>query len=462
MNLQGVIGFRCGVNVHNLPAAAFDDTLLLWWNLQKPGMSEWYHCFLPGNQVLNVPRITNDPDAAVVQFMMVDMTEVMSLRQVAPDIPHLGGSHEPDMPDMNDKTDDVLRSRGPKPLQNVPQSNTNSESQNMQKDESEPTPNDAANTMFADVDDKSYSFEFQNVTSDIAFRGTSHDAMPVCSGHVVCREFSSHVSAEELTEPPELLLPDSMLTYVTFPTRHRPKLRSNEWLPLSFAAGTKTTAVIERTNNILDRNEALLNVDLCREAMILELTRWGFLDKQSTDTYAGTSTRWSQRLLITIAVQRRLSLWSAEISEAFLRGLMFQELHEEGGELREVQISLPPGGEHLLRTIQGYSDYDPDHQVLVMLKPGFGLQDAPQLWLKALKRVLTKIGVTSTQVDPQLLCMHRNNDLLMTIHVDDIKLCGHPSFMQDVVKQLESHFDAVKLEKDNFVHLGLAHSLNPD
>ena len=58
--------------------------------------------------------------------------------------------------------------------------------------------------------------------------------------------------------------------------------------------------------------------------------------------------------------------------------------------------------------------------------------------------------------------MHRHGELLllMTIHVDDIKLCGHPSLMNAVVKQLESHFDAVKLEKDNFVHLSLAHSLN--
>ena len=53
---------------------------------------------------------------------------------------------------------------------------------------------------------------------------------------------------------------------------------------------------------------------------------------------------------------------SADISKAFLHGLTFQELHEEGGELREVQITLPPGGEYLLRTIQGYNDYDPGHR----------------------------------------------------------------------------------------------------
>ena len=192
-----------------------------------------------------------------------------------------------------------------------------------------------------------------------------------------------------------------MLALVTFPKRFKPKLKHDEWLALSFASSTETIAVIERTSNILDRNEALLNVDKCREAMIQELMHWvkhgawkrgklrestsvwkskwflkwkdiqdgkvksrkikarfvaqGFLDRQSTDTYAGTFTRWSQRLLIAVAVQRGWSLRSADISEAFLRGLTFQELREAGGELHEVQITLPPGGEHLLR--QGCNDY---------------------------------------------------------------------------------------------------------
>ena len=178
---------------------------------------------------------------------------------------------------MNDRTDEVLRAKGPKPLQNTSHTNANSEVDSPnQNDSNVPTSNDAANSLFvdADVDDARYDFEFQNVISDISFLGTFHDEMPASPGHVVCGEFSNFVSAEDLTEPPELLLPGNMLTYVTFPTRQSPKLNLNEWLCLSFASGADTTAVIERTNNILDRNEALLNVDLCREAMILELMRW--------------------------------------------------------------------------------------------------------------------------------------------------------------------------------------------
>lgn len=78
LSLQGVIGFRCGCSINNLPAVAFDDTLLLWWKPSAPNLSEWCHCFMPGNQFINIPKITGEPDAAVVQFLLVDMFEVMS------------------------------------------------------------------------------------------------------------------------------------------------------------------------------------------------------------------------------------------------------------------------------------------------------------------------------------------------------------------------------------------------
>jgi hypothetical protein len=52
--------------------------------------------------------------------------------------------------------------------------------------------------------------------------------------------------------------------------------------------------------------------------------------------------------------------------------------------------------------------------------------------------------------------------LLMTVHVDDIKMCGKPSTMSWVVEQLEKQFDSIKLEKNNFVHLGLQHTLCND
>lgn len=93
---------------------------------------------------------------------------------------------------------------------------------------------------------------------------------------------------------------------------------------------------------------------------------------------------WAQRVLVIVAAQQGWDLWSADISEAFLRGLTFEELQRDGvNELRRVELELPPGGEQLLCLVPGYSDFTPVTEALVMLKPGFGLKDAPGLWLLA-------------------------------------------------------------------------------
>lgn len=52
--------------------------------------------------------------------------------------------------------------------------------------------------------------------------------------------------------------------------------------------------------------------------------------------------------------------------------------------------------------------------------------------------------------------------LPMSIHVDDIKICGQPELMQLVIQKLEESFDSLKLEKNHFIHLGLQHDTNDD
>ena len=46
--------------------------------------------------------------------------------------------------------------------------------------------------------------------------------------------------------------------------------------------------------------------------------------------------------------------------------------------------------------------------------------------------------------------------------MDDIKICGQPKLMQLVIQKLEESFDSLKLEKNNFIHLGLQHVTNDD
>ena len=370
MHLEGVVGFRYGTNVSQLPAVAFDDTLLLWWNSQNGGLTEWFHCFTPGNRLLHVQTITKMPEASVVQFLMVDQFEVQSLRQVVPDVPHLGGTHEPDFTNMHDKTEEVLRTSGQKALADgqpdhqpkpSPSENANVETDHLDEREVQ-TSNPEPENVHHVEDARPYDFAFMSVVSDEAFHGTAYDSDRLHAIQDVNVVSTLIVHPDNLYEAPELAFPAHLMQYVVLAGMHgNRRFRRDQHAVFAFASFAATTAVIERVNNILDRQEALNHVEECREAMMLELLRWvkhkawkrgnkrqatnvlkskwvlkwkdigsgdskarkikarlvaqGFLDRQGTATFAGTSTRWSQRLLIAVAVQQGWELWSADISD---------------------------------------------------------------------------------------------------------------------------------------------------
>ena len=168
--------------------------------------------------------------------------------------------------------------------------------------------------------------------------------------------------------------------------------------------------------------------------------------------------------MLAIATQMSWSIYSADISEAFLRSLSFLGFVEsgEGSVLRQVQLDLPPGSVELLRTLPGMHDFDAHTEVLNMLKPGFGLKDAPRLWNRALQRVLKEIGLVGVKADEQLYVRHQGTVLVLILsvyeeNVEDLKITGVAAEIQRALKLLEQHFDAL-----NFDHLGLKHRLLED
>ena len=119
-------------------------------------------------------------------------------------------------------------------------------------------------------------------------------------------------------------------------------------------------------------------------------------------TFAGTTTRWGQRIVNSVAAQHRWPLFTADVSQAFLRGLTFEQAAQLKDEVqRDVQFTVPPGSVNILKKLPGYSDFSPLTEVLRMLRCGFGLKDAPRLWNKVLRKVLQDLGLTPTQSDPQ-------------------------------------------------------------
>ena len=87
------------------------------------------------------------------------------------------------------------------------------------------------------------------------------------------------------------------------------------------------------------------------------LTVRGFKDqgKGEVANYAGTSSRLSQRILVSVAVVNHWPILTADISKAFLQGVTYEELAELSGEpLREVNFYLPGQSVQFLKQVEGF------------------------------------------------------------------------------------------------------------
>ena len=124
--------------------------------------------------------------------------------------------------------------------------------------------------------------------------------------------------------------------------------------------------------------------------------RVGFADP---GTFAGTASRWSQRPICQIAVQNNWKVWSADVTGAFAKGMTFQEIAKLAGmPLRAVQLELTEQDAQILRKLGGiWVRFDARTHVLNMIKPVYGLKDAPKAWRMKLRQMLRSSGDTWQQ-----------------------------------------------------------------
>ena len=489
LGFHGVVSLRFGSNITSLPGVACDESLLVWWTVHK--METWNHAFIPGSQHINLPRLCQQPEVniAFLQFFAEDEAAIAEIRTQVTDVPNVGGIHEPALPVLRDVTA-VVQQRARQRLaitDGVP--------------EDGPEVFDIATPDRESMRDGTSAGESE---PEQDFFLSFYEVHPPEVWLDEAPEASFVLSQQELeSEVPELLFP-AVLAPSLLGIQSQPS--SGEFIAVHLVE--EPYSVIERVNNVPTRNEALENVQACCEAMLKELGRWhqhkaweriplskahnaltskwvlkwkpidkvrtikarlvaqGFKDAQTTQNYSATTTRWGQRLVLLMSTQFEWDLISADVSEAFLRGLTLAELYESGVDavLREVQLIIPTGSEELLRTLPGFENFSSQRECLKLLKPGFGLKDAPRLWSLALRKVLTKIGLKPTKVDAQLYVKHSEGKLVLlaSVHVDDLKLTGLPTEISAAIKSLEQAFDALKIEKNDFDHLGLRHRLHSD
>ena len=73
------------------------------------------------------------------------------------------------------------------------------------------------------------------------------------------------------------------------------------------------------------------------------------------------------------------TLFSMDISAAFLKGMTYKEIAKVTGEpLRSVQFDFPANDAWLLRQLPGMEDYDNNLEILDLIKAMWGLKDAPR------------------------------------------------------------------------------------
>ena len=143
-----------------------------------------------------------------------------------------------------------------------------------------------------------------------------------------------------------------------------------------------------------------------------------------------------------------------------------------------------PSGVAILRTIKGYEDFNEMTEVFEMLKGGFGLIDAPNLFTSRVDEILVAKNIKPTCSEPKVylsMGVSETNDarakgqygtgggyaaaglplnLMVSAHMDDFKATGSQYYLNWTREVLTDAFGGdVKMEQEeSFIHTGIKHT----
>ena len=81
-----------------------------------------------------------------------------------------------------------------------------------------------------------------------------------------------------------------------------------------------------------------------------------------------------------------------------------------GTPLRAVEFDLHSRDIPILRKLEGFEDFDPRTETLRMIKPIYGLKDAPRAWRQKLHQVLSSFGLKQLIAEAEVYVQHRSTD----------------------------------------------------
>jgi hypothetical protein len=205
--------------------------------------------------------------------------------------------------------------------------------------------------------------------------------------------------------------------------------------------------------------------------------RWtlrGFKDRQQdVETFSGTAARYSTRIVSSHSTEHGYAMWSLDVSGAFLKGLTFDEINamSRDGLIREVQLMVDANTAIVLRKFKGWEDFDHQIHCLRVLRPIWGLKDAPRLFTLKLGKVMASTGHYATKTDNKLYMHHsaastpqrrKICDSLVCGHLDDLKGSSKPELRTALQNAMDEIFGKCSKHIGTFTYLGVEHEQSED
>ena len=99
----------------------------------------------------------------------------------------------------------------------------------------------------------------------------------------------------------------------------------------------------------------------------MRMTQRGFKDvgPDNLQVFSGTSSRLSQRIVVSECVCRKWKMSTLDVKKAFLKGVAYDELATLTGEAkREVNFEVAAETVAILKTIKGFEHFDHKRDIL--------------------------------------------------------------------------------------------------
>ena len=178
--------------------------------------------------------------------------------------------------------------------------------------------------------------------------------------------------------------------------------------------------------------------DICKYKARLVVR--GFLDKDKdvVEKDSPTVNKITLRLLIVYAITHSYKLHTVDIKTAFLQGKPY------GSDTRLVYVQPPQDANELLSI--------PSDLIWKLVKPAYGLVDAPRSFYNSLREALIEIGFTVSLLDFSLFIFE--NEGILVCHVDDLMFAGSQRFCEEIVPKIFKRFSIGKIEENRFDYCG--------